>query len=33
MTVLLTEDMPALDASIDALGALVHDTLPGPHAW
>ena len=33
MTLLLTEDMPALNASIDALGALVHETLPGPHAW
>ena len=30
MTVLLTEDMPALNAGIDALGTLV---LPGPHAW
>ena len=33
MTLLLTEDMPALNASIDALGALVHETLPGHHVW
>ena len=33
MSLLLTEDMPALNAGIDALGALVHSTLPGPHAW
>ena len=33
LALLLTEDLPALNASIDALGALVHETLPGPHAW
>ena len=33
MTLLLTEDMPALNASIDALHGFVHKTLPGPHAW
>ena len=33
MNLLLAEDMPALNASIDALHVLVHETLPGPHAW
>ena len=33
MTILLDNDLPALTAGIDALHTLVHETLPGPHAW
>ena len=33
LALLLTEDVAGLNANIDALHMLVHETLPGPHAW
>ncbi len=33
LTVLIVGDAPGLIASIDGLHTLIHETLPGPHAW
>ena len=33
LALVLTEDIEGLNAGIEALHTLVHETLPGPHAW